>query len=49
VPGMALMVWVIFVPAPVVVATLLFVAVWAVVRVNGTVVGRRYYRLRDLL
>jgi hypothetical protein len=28
---------------------LLLVLVWAVVRVNGTVVGRRYYKLRGLL
>ena len=49
VPGMALVVWAVFVPAPVVVVALLFVLVWAVVRVNGTVVGRRYYRLRGLL
>ncbi|MEX5301682.1 hypothetical protein [Kocuria sabuli] len=49
VPGMALVVWAIFVPVPIVVLALLLVLVWAVVRVNGTVVGRRYYRLRGLL
>ncbi|MUN61997.1 hypothetical protein GMA12_02360 [Kocuria sediminis] len=49
VPGMALVVWAIFVPAPVVVVALLLVLVWAVIRVNGTVVGRRYYGLRGLL
>ena len=49
VPGMVLVVGALFVPVPVVVVTLLLVVVWAVVRVNGTVVGRRYYRLRDLL
>ncbi|MFI7480861.1 hypothetical protein ACH9EU_00430 [Kocuria sp. M1R5S2] len=48
VPGMVLVVWAIFVPFPAVVVALVLVAVWAVVRVNGTVVGRRYYRLRGL-
>lgn len=48
VPGMALVVWAIFVPVPAVVVSLLLVGVWAVIRVNGTVVGRRYYRLRGL-
>lgn len=49
VPGMALVVAVFFVPAPLVVVALVFVLVWAVIRINGTVVGRRYYKLRDLL
>ena len=31
------------------VVTTLVVLVWAAVRVNGTVVGRRYYQLRGLL
>lgn len=48
VPGMSLVVWVIFVPLPAVVVALLLVLVWAVIRVNGTVVARRYYTLRDL-
>ena len=49
VPGMALVVWALFVPVPAVLVALLLVLVWAVVRVNGTVVGRRYYQLRGLL
>lgn len=49
VPGMALVVWALFVPVPAVLVALLLVLVWAVVRVNGTVVGRRYYKLRGLL
>jgi len=48
VPGMALVVAALFVLTPAVVVALLFVAGWAVVRVNGTVVARRYYRLRGL-
>lgn len=48
VPGMVLVLWVIFVPAPVVILALLLVAVWTAVRVNGTIVGRRYYRLCGL-
>ncbi|PLC12025.1 hypothetical protein AUQ48_07015 [Kocuria flava] len=48
VPGMALVLWGIFVPLPSVVVVLALVVVWAAVRVNGTVVGRRYYRLRGL-
>ena len=48
VPGMVLVLWVIFVPAPVVILALILVAVWAVVRINGTVTARRYYRLRGL-
>ncbi|GAA1772242.1 hypothetical protein [Kocuria aegyptia] len=49
VPGMALVVWAIFVPVPAVLVALLLVLVWAAIRVNGTVVGRRYYKLRGLL
>ena len=49
VPGMALVVWALFVPVPAVLVALLLVLVWAAVRVNGTVVGRRYYQLRGLL
>ena len=48
VPGMALVVAAFFVPVPAVVVALLFVLVWAAVRINGSVVGRRYYRLRGL-
>lgn len=48
VPGMVLVLWVIFVPAPVVILALILVAVWAVVRINGTMTARRYYRLRGL-
>jgi hypothetical protein len=48
VPGMVLMLWVIFVPAPVVILALLLVLVWTAVRINGTIAGRRYYRLREL-
>jgi hypothetical protein len=48
VPGMVLVLWVIFVPAPVVILALLLVAVWVGVRINGTMTGRRYYRLRGL-
>jgi hypothetical protein len=48
VPGMILVVSAIFVPALAVVAALALVALWAVIRINGTVVGRRYYRLRGL-
>jgi hypothetical protein len=48
VPGMALVVAAFFVPVPAVVVALLFVVVWAAVRINGSVVGRRYYRLRGL-
>ena len=46
---MALVVWALFVPVPAVLVALLLVLVWAAVRVNGTVVGRRYYQLRGLL
>lgn len=46
VPGMVLVLWVIFIPAPVVILALILVAVWTGVRINGTVTGRRYYRLR---
>lgn len=48
VPGMVLVIGAFFVPLPAVVVALLLVLAWAVVRVNGTVVGRRYYRLRGL-
>lgn len=48
VPGMVLVLWAIFVPAPVVVFSLILISVWAAVRINGSVVARRYYRMRNL-
>lgn len=48
VPGMVLVLWVVFVPAPVVILALLLVAVWTAERLNGTMTGRRYHRLRGL-
>lgn len=44
--GMILVLVALWTVAPAVVAALLLVAVWALIRLNGTVTARKYYRMR---